>query len=339
MPLMTDLITPAELTGYARESLAAYEARKGTLARFLPNRSVEDVVVRMVVGQNGLVDEAKFRAYGAAPEVGRYQPGKRVVLELPALGQDIPLDEYSKLRARNASDDAVIRHLTSRTDTAVRAVADAIERMRGIVLTTGKATIDQANFKSVDDFGRSVDMAPTAAVLWTAANAKVLDDLNAWADKYGEINGDKPGVMLVSTRVARLISTAPEFQLKLVDGASRAAGIDDVNSILDVQGLPRLEIFDRRTKSGRVIPEDRVYLLPAPVGTDAWEDTELGGTFWGLTESATKEGWDIAESEQPGIVVAGFEGEKPGDPTEVISDAIGLPILANANLSMVAKVA
>ena len=142
MPLMTDLITPAELTGYARESLAAYEARKGTLARFLPNRSVEDVVVRMVVGQNGLVDEAKFRAYGAAPEVGRYQPGKRVVLELPALGQNIPLDEYSKLRARNASDDAVIRHLTAQTDTAVRAVADAIERMRGIVLTTGKAMID-----------------------------------------------------------------------------------------------------------------------------------------------------------------------------------------------------
>lgn len=339
MPLMTDLITPAELTGYARESLAAYEARKGTLARWLPNRMVEDIVVRFVAGQNGLVDEAKFRAYGAAPETGKYQPGKRIVLELPALGQNVPLDEYSKLRARNASDDAVIRHLTSQTDVAVRAVADAIERLRGIVLTTGKATIDQANFKSEDDFGRSIDMAPTAAILWTAAGAKVLDDLNAWADKYGEVNGEKPGAILVSKRVARLISRAPEFQLKLVDGASRAAGLSDVNDILAGQDLPPLEIFDRRTKAGRVTPDDRLFFLPTPVDPDAWEDTELGGTFWGLTESATKEGWDIAESEQPGIVVAGFEGEKPGEPTEVISDAIGLPVLANANLSMAAKVA
>lgn len=31
MPLWTDLITPAELTGYARESLTAYEVAKGSL--------------------------------------------------------------------------------------------------------------------------------------------------------------------------------------------------------------------------------------------------------------------------------------------------------------------
>lgn len=339
MALITELITPAELTGYARESLSAYEARKGSLSRWLPNRMVEDIVVRFVTGQNGLVDEAKFRAYGAAPETGRYQPGKRVILELPALGQNVPLDEYTKLRARNASDDAVIRHLTNQTDVAVRAVADAIERLRGVVLTTGKATIEQANFKSEDDFGRDVDMSPTAATLWTAAGAKVLDDLNAWADKYADVNGEKPGVILLSKRVARLITRASEFQLKLADGASRAAGLADVNDILAGQDLPPIEIFDRRTKAGRVIPDDRVFLLPTAVGPDAWEDTELGGTFWGLTESATKEAWDIAESDQPGIVVAGFEGEKPGEPTEVISDAIGLPVLANANLSMVAKVA
>lgn len=337
MPII-DLIPPAELTGYARQSLSEYEARKGTLARFLPNREVADILVRFVAGQNGLVDEAAFRAYGAAPEVGKYQPGKRVLLELPAIGQNVPLDEYSKLRTRDA-EDAIARHLTSQTDVAVRAVADAIERMRGIVLATGKATIDQDNFKSEDDFGRSADMSPTAATLWTASGAKVLDDLNAWADKYGEVNGEKPGVILVSKRVARLITTAPEFQIKLVDGASRAAGLSDVNDILAGQDLPPIETYDRRTKSGRVLPDDKLFFLPPPVDTDAWEDTELGGTFWGLTESATKPAWEIAESEQPGIVVAAFEGEKPAEPTEVISDAIALPVLSNANLSMAAKVA
>jgi hypothetical protein len=65
MPLWTDLITPAELTGYARESLASYEARKGTLARWLPNREVLDTVVRFVQGQSGLIPIAQFRAYDA----------------------------------------------------------------------------------------------------------------------------------------------------------------------------------------------------------------------------------------------------------------------------------
>lgn len=339
MPLMTDLITPAELTGYARESLSAYEARKGTLAQWLPNRNVEDVLVRFIAGQAGLVDEAKFRAYGAAPEVGKLQPGKRVIIELPAIGQNIPLDEYTKLRSRNSSDDAIVQYITRQTDTVVRAVSDAIERMRGIVLADGKATIDQDNYKSVDDFGRNIDLSPTAATLWTASGAKVLDDLRAWADKYVEINGEEPGTMLVSTRVVRLIGNAPEFQTKLVDGATRPASIEDINGILAGQGLPTVRLYDRRTKKGRVTPDDTLFMLPDAVATDAWEDTELGATFWGVTESATKPGWEIAESEQPGIVVAAFEGEKPGEPTEVISDAIALPVLANADLSLSAKVA
>jgi len=54
--LWTDYITPAELTGYARESLADYEAAKGTLAHWLPNREVADIVARFVAGQTGLLD-------------------------------------------------------------------------------------------------------------------------------------------------------------------------------------------------------------------------------------------------------------------------------------------
>jgi hypothetical protein len=38
MALWTDIIDPETLTGYARASMNAYEARKGTLARWLPNR-------------------------------------------------------------------------------------------------------------------------------------------------------------------------------------------------------------------------------------------------------------------------------------------------------------
>lgn len=338
MPLMTDLFTPAELTGYARASMADYEARKGSLARWLPNREVNDIIVRTLKGEAGLTEEASFRAYGAEPEIGRAPKLERILVELPALGQNIPLDEYSKLRARHATDDTLRNHILKRTDMVVRAVVDRIERMRGIVLATGKATVDQTNFKLEDDFGRSADMKVTASTKWSQSGAKIVEDLRAWYDKYVEVNGEEPGTLLVSQKVARALANAPEFQTKLADGATRPGTLSQVNDYLVGDGLPVVTTYTRRTKAGLVLPENTALFLPESVGTDEADETQLGATFWGESECAGKPEWEIAEDEQPGIVVAAFEGEKPGEPTEVISDAIGLPVLANANLAMAMEV-
>lgn len=340
MANMIDIIEPAELTGYARESMNAYEARRGSLAAWLPNRMVDDVIARFMADGAGLVEEARFRAFGAATETAPAPEGKRVVLELPALGQSIGLDEYTRLRARKASEERLQREITSRTDRVVSAVADAIERMRGIVLLTGKATIDQPNFKSEDNFARSSEMSPTAAQLWTnTGNRKVLDDLRTWHEKYVEFNGEEPGTLLVSTRVLGLIASANEFRTSLADGATRPASIQQINDLLFSYGLPTLTKYDRRTKSGAVLGNEHLLFLPAAAAFDAPEDTQLGATFWGMSDSATKPGWNIPEEDQPGIVAAAFEGEKPGEATEVIADAIGLPVLANPNLAMACKVA
>ena len=67
MALWTDVIDPATLTGYARASLADYEASRGTLARWLPNRGVADISVRFVQGASGLIDVANFRAFDDLP--------------------------------------------------------------------------------------------------------------------------------------------------------------------------------------------------------------------------------------------------------------------------------
>lgn len=340
MATLIDIIEPAELTGYARESMNALEEKKGSLATWLPNRMVDDVLVRFVADGAGLVEEARFRAFGAATESGKAPDSKRVTLDLPALGQSIGLDEYSRLRLRKSGEERLKREIVSRTDAAVAAVSDAIERMRGIVLLTGKATIDQPNYKSEDDFGRSAEMAPTAAQLWTNTGArKVLDDLRTWHEKYVEVNGEEPGTLLVSTRVLGLIASANEFRTSLADGSTRPASIQQINDLLASYGLPMLTKYDRRTKSGSVLGNEHLLFLPAPAAFDAPEDTQLGATFWGLSESATKPGWEIPEEDQPGIVAAAFEGEKPGEATEVIADAIGLPVLANPNLAMACKVA
>lgn len=337
--LWTDLIDPADLSGYARESLADYEARQGTLAVYLPNREVADVIARFVKGATGLIEVAKFRAYDAEPEIGARQGGKRVTLELPALGQNIPVSEYDQLRARggNVSDQAILDTIYSTTDTVVRAVSDAIERMRGIVLYSGKATISQDNFVTEDDFGRAAGHTVTAPALWSVASTDAIAQLQGYIDTYVAANGTEPGSLLMNRRAVRALASLDQFKTTLVGGASRPATLADVNDTIMAEGLPPIVTYNRQVKVGGsvvpVIPTDRVLMLPAPVATDDAAGTELGATFWGRTLTSMDPDWNIESDEQPGLVAGVWKHPKPPMGLEVISDAIGLPVLANADLS------
>lgn len=338
MPLWTDIIEPAELTGYVRASLEDREKAKGSLARFLPNRLVPDVVARFRVGESGLVPEAQFRAFDAEIEVAKGEGLRRVTIDLPGIGQNIPVSEYQQLRTRNASDDAMKNQILRTAGRVVASISDRIERMRGSVLVSGKATIDQANFKSEDDFGRDPSLSITAATLWNDDAATVLDDLVAWADNYEAINGVAPGRIVTSRRVLRLIARAKEFRTVLAGGGNRPADLGTVRDILADNGLPDIEVFSRRTSGGLVVPTDRLLLLPEPVDPNAEEGSELGSSFWGQTLTSTDAAYELADDEQPGIVAGVYRADKPPLIAEVISDAIALPVLANANLSAAAKV-
>ena len=335
--LWTDVIDPATLTGYIRESMSAYEARKGTLARFLPNREVSDIAVRFVAGQAGLVEEAKYRAYDAEIEVGKGPGGKRVILELPAVGRNIPVSEYAQLRGRNASEDAIRDAILRTAVAAVQGVADRVERMRGTVLVTGKATINQANYKTEDDFGRNAGLTATASTLWSAGGADPLGNLATWSDLQESLTGIQPGAMVMSRRVFRALA-AHASMATMVGGTTRPATEAEVRALVASHGLPEIVIYDRRTSGGRVIPDDRLLLLPAPVGVDEGEASELGATFWGQTLTSQDSSYELADSEQPGVVAGVYRQPKPPMIAEVITDAISLPVLANADLSACFKV-
>ena len=337
MALWTDLIDPATLTGYVRESLSDIEQRKGSLARYLPNRTVPNIVARFVAGQFGLVPEAKFRAYDAPPEVGGKPSGKRIVLELPAIGQELIVSEYDQLRTRNAPDDAILTEILNTARRVTQAVSDRMERLRGIVLRTGKATIPE--LAGDDDFGRAGGHTVTAGVLWTSATTvSRLADLQTWCDLYETTNGEAAGSIVMSRRVLRVMAAGDEFKTSLVGGGSRPATVADVNAIVEGAGLPPIEVYTRRTATGLVLPDNELLLLPAPVDADAWEESQLGATFWGQTLSSQEGDWNIEDSERPGIVAGVFRAEKPPMIAEVVSDAIGMPVLANANLSLKATV-
>jgi len=336
MALWTDVVDPATLTGYVRASLEEREQARGTLARWLPNRLVADIVVRFIAGQAGLVEEARYRAYDAELEITKGAPKKRTTLEIPAVGTEIPVTEYEQLRNRNASDDAVEKSIFATARRVVAAVSDRVERLRGVVINTGIATIPEIG--AADSFGRSVSHDVTAGSLWTASNVDRLAYLELLRQQYITTNGEEPGALLMSSRVFTALAAGDQFRTQLVNGASRPATEADVRGIITGAGQPPIYKYDRRTNSGKVLDDSKLFFLPAPVDTDAWEETELGATFWGQTLTSTDESYGIEESEQPGIVSGVYRGEKPPMIAEVIADAIAMPVLANADLSLAAKV-
>jgi hypothetical protein len=347
MPLWTDIIDPGDLTGYARRSLAEYEASRGSLARWLPNRQINDIAARFVQGSTGLVDVANFRAFDAEPEVGKAPSGKRITVEMPAVGQNIPVSEYNQLRLRgaDAADDAVLVAISRTADTVARAVSDAVERLRGIVLNTGKATITQNGYTFMDDdFGRSGSHSVTAGASWATASTDALGHLTTWFDTYVATNGEEPGAILASTRVLRLMGALTQFATQLSNGASRPATVSDVQATVQAAGLPPIYAYDRRVSVGgvstKVLPDDKLFFLPAPVDPDDDQGTQLGATGWGQTLTSTHPDYDLAGAglDLPGLVVGAYRGEKPPMIAEVVSDAIALPFLANPDLSFAADV-
>ena len=346
MALWTDIIDPATLTGYTRAALADYETRKGSLNRWLPNRYVADTVARFVTGQSGLVDIAKWRAYDAAPEIGKSPAGKRVTLELPAIGQNIPVTEYNQLRARNSnvSDEMALGTVQKAARQVARAVSDAMELQRGVALVTGKNTIAQANFNVEDDFGRAAGntVALAGNFRWDQSTPARVANLTTWTDAYVSATGEQPGALVMSTKAYRSLAADASLATTLVGGATRVATRQQIDDFLADAGLPPIYIYDRRVQidgtATRVVADDKVLLLPAPVDPEDEEGTDLGATFWGQTLTATSTDWGIAQEEQPGIVVGAFRGTKPPMIAEVISDAIGEPVLANADLSFAATV-
>ena len=336
--LWTDVIDPETLSDFARRSLQEYEAARGSLARWLPNKEVADQVVRFFVGQNGLVEEARYRAFDAEPEFGEGPKGKRRTVDLPALSQQGVISERDQLRLRSADDEVRQRILLDGTRNAVFAIADRVERQRGSVLVTGKAVIDQDNYADEADFGRDSSLGITASTLWTLPAAERLSQIETWVDHYTTMNGVAPATMLVSTRVLRAIAAGEDFAALNADGSvRRRATRGDVEGLLSGAGLPPIEVYDRSTKSGKVIPDDRILFLPEAVDPDGG-DSELGATFWGQTLASSEPEWAIAESEQPGIVAAAFTHEGIPPIRHTYADSISLPVGANMNLAMAVKV-
>lgn len=339
MGLWTDLITPAELTGFARAAQEDVERRKATLARWLPNHSVPDVVVRTVVAQDGNGALAQYRSFDAETPIGSGGTATRKVFELLPLGLKERVSEYDQLRMRgNDAQAMVLGGVEKAAMRVANAVVDRLEVARGQALDTGALTINENGVVQTMTFGRPAGNVVTAATLWSAGGATPLDNLIAWGDVYAAGNqGNQPGAIVTSKRVVAALQRNADIRglVATIGGTPGIVSIDALSAVLAAYGLPPIVIYDRKIRGQNVLPDNKVYLLPAAVDPNG--QSELGATFYGQTLEAGEPEYGLGAADQPGLVVGAWKTKDP-IAVWVHSNAIAMPVLVNPVASMVATV-
>lgn len=351
--LWTDLITPATLTGYTREALEDVERRKGSLSRYLPNEFVPDIVARFDVGGSGLLPVAPFRSYDAETPLGKTQGRQRVTLELPPIGMKNRISEYDQLRQRdgNTQDTVVLNSLLRLTTNIVQAISNRLEVLRGQALETGELDIAENGFIQGMDFERDAAMVVSADTgageFWDDPDSDIIGFLTASVDAYDDLNGEKPGALLLTDRrqLAALLRNKDIRNLySSLVGAPSLVNQAAVSQVLDNYGLPPIDFYDRNAvfdngdgvvRKQRIISPTKAFLLPSP--GQSVDQAGLGATYWGQTLEADEAEYGLEPDELPGIVSAVW---KTRDPIGlwVHANAISLVALGDANKAMVLNV-
>lgn len=342
MLLNNDYIYPVELTGYVRNALADLNINKFTLSSFLPNDNVDDIVYRMLAGGTGLAEAGSFRTWDGESKIGRTQPLNRLIGELPPISQKVRLSEYDRIRSRRVTDEKVREQIFNDADTVADQVAARIELARGDALVNGSVTLAESGGLVVD-FGRSASHSVTAATLWTNTSADILSDLLAWRDTYLATNGVEPGAMVGGRKVWNLMLRNQAVRNQVFPGANQPSIVTQtaLNEMYAAQGLPPFTMYQSQVlvsgTAQKIIPDNVVLFLPAPVASDDIRGTQLGATLWGPTSESFEPEYGLTDDE-PGIVAGVY---KDADPVALWTKAaaVALPVMANPNLSFKATVA
>ena len=348
--MWTELVEPVELTGYARARLEDYERQQnGSLAKFLPNEFLNDIVARFTVGGTGLQPVAEFLSYDAETPLASLPGAQRVTIELPKLGLKMRVSEYEQLRARGNLANVVLRTSVERiTERLTDAISDRLEYERGYAIENASLLIDdETGFKQTGDWERDpaheVDAnsdTPQAAY-WNETGSDPIENLIAWKEQYIATNGFAPGAILTSTHVLTILQRHASLRVlaSSLAGAPQIVTINEVNGALAAYGLPPIQVYDRQVNFRgtvvKVLSPEYLFMLPSPGGTVG--GVKLGATYFGTTLEASEPEYGIEALERPGIVVGTW---KTRDPIAVWvhSAAIGLAVLGDANLTLRAQV-
>lgn len=334
MILETEFVSPYEMTLAGR--VGQEEADEGNLlASVLPAQNVFGQSIDIVKGGDGFNEVAEFRAYDAEVSFGvAGEDVEEVTVKLPPLGQQARISELDQLKAMGNGNRQLLEDMRLKAAKARgRAVAERMELMRGRVLQTGKAEINENRFKKSIDFDRDVSMTVTAGTVWGTGTP--LTDIDTWSAVYSNLNGYKPERFILSTLGLSSMKKNPEV-ISSIHGkeSERRVTNAQLHDFLVEEGLPTFMVYDKQVRKAgqqiRVIDEDVIVFVP-PASAGA------GVTAWGTTLESLESDYSIVDGERSGIVVAALKSRNPIG-VYAHAAAIGLPVLKNANAFMAAKI-
>ena len=293
---------------------------------------------------------ARFRAYDGRLHVSERDVTSTSTVKLPALSTSYSKGELEALQLAFAqtggsNDSAVINAIYDDATNGTREIQARMEQARGDVLTDGKFTLagEGGLYLEADFAVPAGNIIATPATPWsTVASATIIANMTTWVNAYVALNGFAPGGFFTSKTVLGYLLQNAEIRslAASLSGTPSLVTRQTVDNALDAYSLPPL-LFTYDTQvdvdgvSTRVTPVDRVYFVPPNV-------SDLGFTAWGVTatslELVNSAAVDLSFSQAPGIVGV---VEKIGPPYRefVYIDAVGMPVIANPNLLMVADVA
>lgn len=337
---------PAELTGYSRAALADLSENQFQLTRWLPNNTINDLTYRFSRGGGGLTEAASYRAFDSEPDFGSREGISRVTGSLPPIARQMLLNEYDQIVIQNNGSGQEIRDLLLRdAERLTRQIAARIEVARGDALVNGSVTINERGVQATVDFDRNPAhvVTPAGPVWSTYATSTPLDDFEEWIELYVATNGSRPAVALMSSKAAQALVRSAQISTGIFGpGAERRTTRTLLNEFFTEQEFPQIVTYDAQVSvagvAQRIIPEDRVLLLPSAGDANDPESGSLGATLWGTTVESREPDYGIESGDEPGIVVGAFKNSTTPVQVVTIASAIALPVLANPDLTMVATV-
>lgn len=318
--LWTEIVNPAELTAFSRVALETLD--DSALTRVMPNVNQDDVKFSWRVGDM-IGDEAEYGEFDAEASIGKGDKGEEKTIRLLPVSRKLRLSEYEQV-----TEPARVQQLAEeKADAMVRAVITRLNRARGEVLVNGSLALNENRVKQNVPFGRKAahtNAAPTA--LWST-DTDPIADLRRWADMIADESGMTPDTLIVSTRVATILG-GKLADAGYITGSGAIVGRAAVNDVLAGQELPTLTVYDGRARGSRFIADDRLVMAVAG---------QVGGTVFAPTVESSDPRFNLGEAERSGIVAGLYRADDPPIGW-VIGKAIALPILANPNASLSAKV-
>jgi hypothetical protein len=284
--------------------------RVATLAdRFLPtSETYSNTFSYDIIKTNKYI--GAMIGYGSEPPVVDRDAVASKMGEIAKMGLKYIATEEELLalhQARNNGEkSAMIEKLTLKGVDLVDAIQRRIDVTKMEALTKGNFAYNKNGVKVSVDFGIPAEnkVALTSGADWDVADRDVIGDLLGFVEKYEEVNGQAPSVILMSREAnAKLLRNNV-----IITEAGRPAGSTrvsqaELNSVLQGFGLPPIQIvLDRKVTVKNVYTGENETIEYFPVNRLVMLSEGVGEYLLGPT---------VENDFQPGIVLEAKDKDEP----------------------------